>query len=117
MSFYVGDRLVCRYGWNSISSIHTCIPDGYLHRMTYIRCRIDTIDSPDDEHNVVRNMWNIEINIYGKNCASSWLFTRINSLNFDQIFVTNQKFVLTIIGSEINISSNKEWVLNESKHN
>jgi hypothetical protein len=27
-----------------------CIPDGDLHRVTYTRCRIDTINSPDDEH-------------------------------------------------------------------
>jgi len=38
MSLYVGDRLVCRFGWN---------------------CHIDTIDtinSPDDEHMIARNM-------------------------------------------------------------
>ena len=53
MSLYVGDHLVSRYGWNSI---HTCIPDSHLHRVTYARCRIDTIDSPADEHLVARNM-------------------------------------------------------------
>jgi len=37
-------------------SIHTCIPEGHLHIVTYARCRIDTIDSPDDEHMVARNM-------------------------------------------------------------
>ena len=46
MSLYVGDRLVCRFG----RSVQTCIPDGHLHRVTYIRYRIDTIESPDDEH-------------------------------------------------------------------
>ena len=35
---------------------NTCIPDGHLHRVTYAKCRIDTIDSPDDEHLVARNM-------------------------------------------------------------
>ena len=35
------------------TAIHTCIPDGHLHRVTYARCRIDIIDSPDDEHLVV----------------------------------------------------------------
>ena len=34
------------------SSIHTCIADGHLHRVTYARCHIDTTDSPDDEHMV-----------------------------------------------------------------
>jgi len=45
----VDDRLVRR-------SICYCIPDGHLHRVTYTRCRIDTINSPDDGHIVVRNM-------------------------------------------------------------
>ena len=40
--------------------------------------RIDTIDYPDEEHLVARNMQKTEINKYKKekNCASSWLFTR-----------------------------------------
>jgi len=36
-------------------SIRTCIPDGHLPRVTYIRCRIDTTNSPDDENMVARN--------------------------------------------------------------
>ena len=43
MSLYVGDRLVCR-------------PDGRLHRVTYTRYRIDTIEAPDDEHLNARNL-------------------------------------------------------------
>jgi len=61
MSLCVGDRLVCRSGQDP-----TCIPDGHLHRVTYTRCLIDTIESPDDEHGVARNMERIEINIYKK---------------------------------------------------
>ena len=38
------------------NEIPTCIPDGYLHRVKYTRCRIDTINSPDDGHMAVRNM-------------------------------------------------------------
>ena len=49
-------------GWN----IQTCILGGHLHRVTYTRCRIDTIDSPDDEHMGARNIQRIEINIYEK---------------------------------------------------
>jgi len=52
--------------WIDEFHIHTCIPDGHLHRVTYAICRIDKIDSPDDEHMVARNMKRIEINIYGK---------------------------------------------------
>ena len=57
--------------------VPTCILDGHLHRLTYTRCRTDKIDSPDDEHRVGRNTWRVEINVQKKNCASSWLFTRI----------------------------------------
>jgi len=34
--------------------------------VTYTRCRIDTINSPDDGHIAARNMWRIEISIHGK---------------------------------------------------
>ena len=43
-----------------------CIPDSHLHRVTYTRCRIDTINSPDDGRIAVRNMQRIEINIHVK---------------------------------------------------
>jgi hypothetical protein len=43
-----------------------CIPDGHLHRVTYDRCHIDTIDSPDDEHMGSRNMYRIKINVHEK---------------------------------------------------
>ena len=53
MSLYVGDRVVCRFRWS-------------------------TTDYPDDEHLVDRNMYRTAINKYKKkNCASSWLFTKI----------------------------------------
>ena len=48
MSLSIGDRLRCR--------LAVCIPDGHLHRVTYNRCRIDTIDSLDDENIAARNM-------------------------------------------------------------
>ena len=48
---YVGDLVIYRFGWNQ-----ACIPHGHLHTVTYTRGRIDTIDSPDDEHLVARNM-------------------------------------------------------------
>jgi hypothetical protein len=54
VSLFVGDRLVCR-------SVPACILDGHLHRVTRTRCCNDTIDSPDDEHEVARNMQRIEI--------------------------------------------------------
>jgi hypothetical protein len=50
------------YQYNIWYMFPTCILDGHLHRVTYTRYRIDTIDSPDDEHEVARNMYRIEIN-------------------------------------------------------
>jgi len=52
MSRYVGDRPLCRFA----CSIQTCTLDGHLHTVTYTRCRITTIDSPDDEDRGARNM-------------------------------------------------------------
>jgi len=48
ISLCVGGRLVCR-------SLN-CIPDGHLHTVIYNRWCIGTIDSPDDENWVARNM-------------------------------------------------------------
>jgi len=31
-------------------------PNGHLYKVTYTRCRIDTINSPDDWQMVARNM-------------------------------------------------------------
>ena len=49
---------LCR--WSSAmqvwTGVQTCIPGGHLHRATYTRYRIDTIESPDDEHLNARNM-------------------------------------------------------------
>jgi len=48
-------------GWDGI--IPTCISEGHVHRVAYTRCRIDTINSPDDGHKTARNMEKMEINI------------------------------------------------------
>jgi len=63
MSLYVGECRVCRFGW---SSNQTCILDAHLHRVTYTRCRIDSIVSPDDEHMSARNVGRFGINIHKK---------------------------------------------------
>ena len=57
MSLCIDDRLVCRFA---------CTPNGCLYRVTYTRCRIDTINSPDDGHMAARKMQRIEINIHEK---------------------------------------------------
>jgi hypothetical protein len=55
MSLCIDDRLEYR-----------CTPNGHLYRVTYTRCRIDTINSPDDGHMAAQNMYRIEINIHEK---------------------------------------------------
>ena len=42
--------------WMRRSLIQTCTPNSHLYRVTYTRCRIDTINSPDDGHMAARNM-------------------------------------------------------------
>ena len=46
--------------------IQSCTPNGNLYRVTYTRCHIDTINSPDYGHMAARNMQRIEINIHEK---------------------------------------------------
>ena len=52
-------RLLC-------SLIQTCTQNGHLYRVSYTRCRIDTISSPNDGHMAAQNMHRIEINIHEK---------------------------------------------------
>jgi hypothetical protein len=54
---HIDNRLVC-------SLIQTCTLNSHLYRVTYTKCLIDTINSPDDEHMAARNMYRIEINIH-----------------------------------------------------
>jgi hypothetical protein len=49
-----------------LSSCLTCIQDSHLHGVTYTKCCIDRINSPDDEHGVAQNMYRIVINIQEK---------------------------------------------------
>jgi hypothetical protein len=52
MSLCVSDRFVCRSG----SSFPTCTQNGHRHRVTYTTDCIDITDSPDDDHEVARNV-------------------------------------------------------------
>jgi hypothetical protein len=62
-----------------ISLTQTCTPNGHLYKVTYTRCRTDTINSPDDGHMAAGNMERIEINIHEKkNCVSKRLSTKIS---------------------------------------
>jgi len=46
--------------------VKTCTSNGHLYRVTYTRCRINTINSPNDGHMAARNVQIIEINIHEK---------------------------------------------------
>jgi len=65
MSLCIDDCLVCKFGCDC-SLIQTCTLNGHLYRVTCTRCRIDTINSPNDGHMTARNMHRIEINIHEK---------------------------------------------------
>ena len=107
MSLYVGDRLVCKF-WVEHSSIQTCTPDGHLHGVTYTRCRIDTIDSPDDEHMGARNMSRTKT-YTKKNCASSWLFTRIRIVPWPWSTMGKR------IAFELRVSHSESWWTNRER--
>jgi hypothetical protein len=64
----------------------TCIPDGHLHRVIYTRQCIDTIDSPDDDHRVARNMYRSEINTL-KECVK--LVINTNLICFLIVFIAH----------------------------
>ena len=59
--------------------IPPCIPDSHPYRVTNTRCRICTVNSPDDGHIVARNMWRKAINILRKNCAPRWFHLQDSS--------------------------------------
>jgi hypothetical protein len=67
MSLCIVDCLVCRFGWDSCMGLSkTCTPNSHLYTVTYTRCCIDTINSPDDGHMAAWNMYRLEINIHEK---------------------------------------------------
>jgi hypothetical protein len=57
---------VTLYRWPS--GVQVCTLDGHLYRVTYTRCRIDTINSPDDEHMAARNVENRNKHTWKKLC-------------------------------------------------
>jgi len=90
-----------------VSSIQTCIPHGHLHTVTYTSDRIDTADSPDDEHFVARNMYRIGINKYKKNnCVSSWLCTKTATRRAVNKTLENPRTVFAVAVSNV-VSAHK----------
>jgi hypothetical protein len=73
--FCTDDCLVCRV---KSKFIPPCIPDSHPHTITSTKCRKSTVNSPDDEPIVARN---VEIDKYTKNklCTKLVLFTKFFS--------------------------------------
>jgi hypothetical protein len=42
--------------YRRLSGVQTCTPDCQLYRVAYTKCRIDTINSPDNGYMAARNM-------------------------------------------------------------
>jgi len=62
-------------------------PDGRPYRVTCTRYRIDTVNSPDDGHMVVRNTYRIEINIHEKFVRQVGLFTKVRNYVYGKYFL------------------------------
>jgi len=72
--------LVCR-------SICSYIPDSHPHRITSTKCRMNTVVSPDDGQNVVRNMERKEINITRKIVHQvSFIYKKIQGCTVDKTY-------------------------------
>jgi hypothetical protein len=78
-------RINCINTSSAWYAVQTGISDSHLHREIHTRWCFDTIDSPDDEHWVVRNIYRSEINTLKS--ASSWLLTRITLVTVDFLFL------------------------------
>jgi hypothetical protein len=70
--------------------------NGHLYGVTYTRCRIDTINSPDDVHMAARNMYRIEINIHEEElCVKLVIYTdycTYPSTNLNPVRICPQDF-------------------------
>jgi hypothetical protein len=87
-------RLLC-------SLIQTSTLNGHLYRVTYTRCHIDTINSPDDGHMAARNIYRIEINIHEKElCVKLVIYKDYTEMHGQQnikggnLFMVNTKKIL-----------------------
>ena len=67
--------------------IDDLLPECYLHRVTCTRCRIDTINSPDDGHIAALNMYRIEINIQEKElCIKLVIYKKTRLIYYVQFY-------------------------------
>ena len=89
---------VTLYKWLFGGQVHTCTPNGHLYRVTYTRCRIDIINSPDDGLVAARNMQRIEKNIHEILCVKLVIYK-----DHKLIFVTslNKKLIVLMHFREV----------------
>ena len=71
MSLCVGDRVVCRFGWN----IQTCIPRGHLHIREVVLIQFTLLMVSTWLFETCRELEHT--NLRKRNCGSSWSFTKI----------------------------------------
>ena len=84
----------------------TCTPNAHLYRVAYTRCRIYTINSPDDGHMAARNIQRIEINIHEKElCVKLVIYKDYGEMRGQQ----NIK-VLNISLTDITVGINQEKI-------
>ena len=73
----------------------TCTPNGHQYTVTYTRCHIDTINSPDDGHMATPNVQRIEINIHEKRIVRQvGYLQRLRRLSRVLYFATRNKLYL-----------------------
>jgi len=82
--------------------ILTCLQDGHPLRVTYTRYRIDTVDSPDDEHFAARNIYRTEINIYKKLCVKLVIYKDYTKMHGLQNIIFTSVLFLHLIGVLVN---------------
>jgi hypothetical protein len=60
------------------NQLYICTLDGHVHRVTHTRCRINAIDSPDNAHRDVRNIYRIGINTHEKRIVRQVYLQELN---------------------------------------
>jgi hypothetical protein len=86
------------------------------YRVTYTRCRIDTINSPDNGHMAAVNMYRIEINIHEKQlCVMLVIYKDCAEMHGQQDIKSIQQFniqqlyaLLTLYLCVLYLSENKQ---------
>jgi len=98
------------------SLIQTCTPNGHLYGVTYTRCRIDTINSPDDGHmaapkhveNRNKRTWKIVVRQFGY--LQRFSKSPISIFAFNFIYLRMSPYVPTDCMFQQTVCSNRLYV-------